>query len=90
MSKKGRGKQNTNISKEALTEQIITTLTKNPEQGFNYKQIAKSMNVTDSYERQMISDILKDLTKQGAVQEWVMDLYQLKNLRMMYLYQPII
>jgi ribonuclease R len=69
MSKKGRGKQNTNISKEALTEQIITTLTKNPEQGFNYKQIAKSMNVTDSYERQMISDILKDLTKQGAVQE---------------------
>jgi ribonuclease R len=69
MSKKGRGKQGTGISRETLTGQIITTLTKSPEQGFNYKQIAKRINITDSAERQMISDILKDLTKQGGVQE---------------------
>ena len=69
MSKKGRGKQGAGISRESLAGQIITTLTKSPEQGFNYKQIAKRLNITDSAERQMISDILKDLTNQGGVQE---------------------
>jgi ribonuclease R len=69
MSKKGRGKPGAGLSRESLTGQILTTLTKSPEQGFNYKQIAKRLNITDSAERQMISDILKDLTKQGGVQE---------------------
>ena len=69
MSKKGRGKQGSGISRESLAGQIITTLTKSPEQGFNYKQIAKRLNITDSAERQLISDILKDMTSQGGVQE---------------------
>jgi ribonuclease R len=69
MSKKGRGRQSIGISRETLTEQILATLTKSPEQGFNYKQIAKRLNVTDSPARQLISDILKDLTIQGGVQE---------------------
>ena len=57
MSKKGRGKQSTGISRETLTEQILATLTKSPEKGFNYKQIAKRLNVIDSGERQMILEI---------------------------------
>jgi ribonuclease R len=69
MSKKGKGKQGAGISRETLAGQIITTLTKSPEQGFNYKQIGKRLNITDYAEREMISDILKDLTKQGGVQE---------------------
>ena len=41
MSKKGLGKQDPGISKEALKGQILAILNKSPEQGFNYKQIAK-------------------------------------------------
>ena len=69
MSKKGKGKQSSGISRETLTGQILATLNKSPEQGFNYKQIAKRLNITDASEKQMISDILRELTKQGKLQE---------------------
>jgi ribonuclease R len=69
MSRKGRGKNKYAISKETLTEQILSLLSGNPELGFNYRQIAKRLDITDAYERQMISEILTDLAKQGGVQE---------------------
>jgi ribonuclease R len=81
MSKKGRGKQGPGISRETLTEQVLTTLTKCPEQGFNYKQIAKRLNVTDSHEKQIISDILKELTNQGGVLEIFPGKYKVKANR---------
>ena len=69
MSKKGTGKRDSGISKESIEGQILATLTKNPEQGFNYKQIASRLNITDAPGRQIISNILKELTKHGSVQE---------------------
>jgi ribonuclease R len=81
MSKKGRGKQGTGISRDSLTGQILTALTKSPEQGFNYKQIAKRLNVTDSAERQMISDILKELTSQGGVLEIYPGKFRVKEVK---------
>ena len=69
MSKKRKGDEGSHISKESLTGLVLAALTKNPEQGFNYKQIAKRLNITDSPGRQMISDILRELTKQGSLQE---------------------
>ncbi|TAL63202.1 MAG: ribonuclease R [Bacteroidetes bacterium] len=81
MSKKGSGKQSSGISREALKEQIIATLTKSPEQGFNYKQIAKRINVIDTPGRQTISDILRELTKKGEVQEIYHGKYKVKVSR---------
>jgi ribonuclease R len=81
MSKKGRGNRSSGISKETLTEQILATLNKSPEQGFNYKQIAKRLNITDTPSKQMISDILRDLTKQGGVQEIFHGKYKVKVSR---------
>ena len=69
MSKKGTGKRDSGISKESIEGQVLATLTKNPEQGFNYKQIARRLNITDAPGRQIISDILRELTKRGSVQE---------------------
>jgi len=81
MSKKSLGKQDPGISKEALKGQILAILNKNPEQGFNYKQIAKRMNIADSPGRQAISDILKELTKQGSLQEIIHGKYKAKTTR---------
>ena len=64
-----------------MTEQILSVLSKSPEQGFNYKQIAKRLNITDSRRKQMISDILKDLTSQGGVQEIYPGKYKVKASR---------
>ena len=81
MGKKGRGNQTTSVSKETLTEQILAALSKNPDLGFNYKQIAKRINVTDAPARQMVSDIMKELTKQGSVQELYHGKYRVKQTR---------
>ena len=69
MGSKKRGGQASGVSKEALTEQIIAILSKSPEQGFTYKQISKRLNITDSPARQMISDILRELTRKKTLQE---------------------
>ena len=81
MSNMGKGKQSPGNSREKLTEQILATLSKSPEQGFNYKQIAKRLNITDTAVIQMVSDILKDLIKQGGVQEIYHGKYRVKQSR---------
>lgn len=81
MSRKGSSKKSSGISKESLTEQILATLSKSPEQGFNYKQISKRLNITDPAAKQLISAILRDLTKLGRVQEIYQGKYRVKQAR---------
>jgi len=81
MSKKGKGNHSSGNSREALLGQILATLTKSPEQAFNYKQIAKRINVIDTPGKQMISDLLKELTKKGEVQEIYQGKYKVKVSR---------
>ncbi len=65
MSTKGKNKKRSDISKEAITEQIQSILTGSPQQTFNYKQIAKKLNINDSSEKKMISEVLMELTGKG-------------------------
>lgn len=81
MSKKSKGKSDSGISRDALASQILEVLTKSPEQGFNYKQIAKKLNISGSAEKQLVSDILRDLTKKGGVQEIYQGKYRVKVSR---------
>jgi ribonuclease R len=81
MAKKGKGRQNSGIPKKILTEQIIGILNGNAEQSFNYKQIAKRLNITDESGRRMISEVLRDLTKQGLIQEVYQGKYKIKASR---------
>ncbi len=81
MSKKGRDKKGSGISRELLTEQILSVLSKKPEQGLNYKQIAKRLNVIDSPAKQMILTILTDLAVQGGVQEIYPGKFKIKASR---------
>ena len=81
MSKKRNGQRDSGKVMESLKEQILAALSKTPEQGFNYKQIAKRLNITDAPSKQMISDILRDLTKQGSIQEIFQGKYKIKVAR---------
>ncbi|MBK8881209.1 MAG: ribonuclease R [Bacteroidales bacterium] len=81
MSKKGRDKKGSGISRELLTEQILSVLSKKPEQGLNYKQIAKRLNVIDSPAKQLILTILTDLAIQGGVQEIYPGKFKIKASR---------
>jgi ribonuclease R len=81
MAKKGKEKKKAGIPKKILTQQIIGILNDNGDQAFNYKQIAKKLNISDESERRMISEILRDLTKQGLIQEVYQGKYKIKASR---------
>jgi ribonuclease R len=78
MSRKGRGKKKSGISGEQLKDQILSILSRNPKQGFNSKQIAKRLNINDPAERQMISEIMRNLKKQEIVEEIYQGKYRTK------------
>jgi ribonuclease R len=69
MSRKGQGRQKPGVSGQFLAEQILTAFIKHPDQLFNYKQLAKKLNIDDSPDKQFVADILIDLKKQGKIQE---------------------
>ena len=67
--KKGKKGKRSGLSRESAAEQIRIILAKSPNQGFNYKQIAKRLNITDTSEKEMVSEILKELSDKGALKE---------------------
>ncbi|HEX2970323.1 MAG TPA: ribonuclease R [Bacteroidales bacterium] len=81
MSSKAKGKHRAGISKQSLTEQVVSVLSNSSEKGYNYKQIAKRLNITEHPERQMIADILHDLTRQGRAQEVYRGKFRMKQVR---------
>ena len=81
MSRKGRGNRKPGLSRDAVTKQITGILSKSPGQAFNYRQLAKRLNINDVSERQMISEILRSLEKKSIVQEVYQGKYQIKQVR---------
>ncbi len=69
MNKKDKGNKRSGLSREAATEEILAILSKNPQQTFNYKQVAKRLNITDEYNKKLISGILNELSKKSTIQE---------------------
>jgi ribonuclease R len=69
MSRKGRSKRKGGVSAEKLTELILSTLNGKPGQTFNYRQLAKLLDIGEAAEKQMVSQILQDLVQQGRVKE---------------------
>jgi len=78
MSKKNNRNKRSGISREAVTEQVKTVLSDSPQQTFNYKQISKRLNIGDPPEKQMVSEILKELTKKEAILEVFQGKYKSK------------
>jgi len=66
---KGKGKKSSGISRESTIEKVLQVLSAAPQQGFNYKQIAKRLNINDPAGRQMLSEILKEQAKKEIIKE---------------------
>jgi len=78
MSKKGRGRKSYSVSREELANQILSALSKSPDQGVNFRQIAKRLNITDPSLRQMISDLLAENAEKGNITEIYPGKYKIK------------
>ncbi len=81
MSRKGNNSKNSGISKDKLTENILDILSRTSEQGLNYKQVSKRLNITDPSSRLMVSDILRELAKHGSAKEVYRGKYTIKKTR---------
>ncbi len=68
MSRKGKGKgKKAGISKESAAKQIQEILSKDPRLGLNYRQVSKRLNINDTRERQLISEVLEELARKGEI-----------------------
>lgn len=81
MSGKGKKKQRQGIPMEKLREQVISVLSGASEKGYNYKQVAKRLNIADHHSRELISDILRNLAHEGIFQEIYRGKYRMKQSR---------
>ena len=69
MSKKKKGKKNINIQKKVLTDQVFSFMNNNAGRSFNYRQLAKRLNIKGDYEKKLVSEVLKELSGQGKIKE---------------------
>jgi len=81
MTRKDRKKKNSGISSEQATEQILSFLSRGPQQGFNFKQIAKRLNINDPSEKQILSEVLRTLQGKGTIEEVNRGKYRTKATR---------
>jgi ribonuclease R len=81
MSKKGKRRQESGITDKILKEKILGILNDNPGRNFNYKQIAKRLNIEGEHDRRMIVEILRTIARQGLIQEVNQGKYMVKASR---------
>ena len=69
MRKRDKPGKKAGVSRKEMTERILGVLQENAGQGFNYRQIAKRLNISDDSEKRLVSDILEELTKARLIKE---------------------
>lgn len=67
--KKGEEGKKTMINKKSLRENILAIFRNSPSESFNYKQIAKRLEIKDSPVKRMITEILYELTEEEHLEE---------------------
>lgn len=78
MNRKGKGRKKAGISEERLKDQVLSVLSRNPKLSFNYKQIAKRLNINDMAERQVLAGLLRSMAKQELIEEIHQGKYKIK------------
>ncbi len=65
--------------KKSLQEGIMNILTNNPRKSYNYKQLSKILNLTVKKERELVGEILKNLTDSEQLEEINPGKYKLRS-----------
>jgi ribonuclease R len=66
---KNKHKKGKDTFPEMFTLPIIQYLTNNPNQSFNYKQIAFQLNIVDDYGKGQLAKLLAELVEKGQIKE---------------------
>jgi len=76
--KKHDKKAKKGIRKKDLIKEILALFSANPSYTYNYKQIAKELNIKDDGPRMMITEVLYELKFSGALEEVYTGKFKLK------------
>ena len=68
----------TGLDKHSLRQNILSVFNKFPNQHFNYKQLATQILVQDSSGRSLVSNVLKEMTDDGLLEEMYTGKYRLR------------
>ncbi len=80
MARKGKNKRkNRTFSKEALSAQMIGVLSDNPRQAFNYKQVAKHLEIKEQGQKEFVNKLLNELTASGTLEEVETGKFKIKS-----------
>ena len=78
--KKHDKKAKVGISKKILTKEILQIFANNPTYTYNYKQLAKLLDIKDDGPRRMITEVLYELLSGGTLEEVYAGKFKLKAL----------
>ena len=66
------------LDKKSMRQNILSVFSKLPNQQYNYKQLAAEMLVKDSSVKSLISNVLKEMTDDGLLEELYSGKYRLR------------
>ena len=81
MRNKDKTGKKSGLSKGQIKGKILSLISNAPGKEFNYKQLAKRLNISDPAHKKVISDILKELVREGSVKETGHGRYRAKDSR---------
>lgn len=77
--KKNNGGKKQMVNKKSLRENVLSLFRNNPGEQFNYKQIAKKLEVKDDPVRKMITEICYELVEEEHIEEVYTGKFRSKN-----------
>lgn len=76
--KEKKAGKSSGVDKKSLRHNILSVFNKFPNQQFNYKQLAAQMLVQDSSGRSLVSNVLREMTDDGLLEEMYAGKYRLR------------
>ena len=71
------------LNKKKIRDKVIDVLATSPEKPLNYKQIAAKLNIKDTHNRQLIIQLLLELTSKGDLVEITRGQFKLNKIQSM-------
>jgi ribonuclease R len=79
MARKGKKKIKQAYTRDSLLNAVMGVFTNNPFQTFNYKQVSRKLEITDSHNKRLVSQAMDHLHDHGDLAEIYTGKYKLKS-----------
>lgn len=79
MARKGKNKKTKGWDKEKLTGNVMALFSNNPRRIYNYKQVSKYLGIKDNFKRQLLLEVMEQLSGSGLLEKPETGKFRLKS-----------